>query len=375
MAKLAIPAVSVLVEHDRPIPMRDGTVLRADVYRRTEGGPFPALLIRNPYGEQTIRTAPVIPAVEAGLAVVIQHCRGTGTSDGDFEPFANEAADGADTIEWCACQPWCDGSVGMFGPSYLGMVQLAAAGQAAEALKCLVPVVTPADYHGGLVYRQGAFQFGQLPGWYTRKSAQELVYRAAAGEDISADKPALLGLMGNTAAAYAHLPLREAPAVSRIIPAWQQWLDHEERDGFWQSLSYAGARNRITAPALHVGGWFDLFLGGTLDNFVTLSRQAATAHARRNQRLVIGPWTHIDQTGAVGELQFGLLASALAIQLEQLQVDFLRRFSDPWPSRTRGPPSKDLRNGRQCLARRAGVAAGAYRVDTLVLALRRVAVA
>ncbi len=96
MAELGVPAVPVLTDHDAPVMARDGTRLRADVYRAAEGGPFPVLLIRNPYGEQLVRAAsPVIPAIDAGFAVVVQHCRGTGTSDGEFVTFENEAADGA----------------------------------------------------------------------------------------------------------------------------------------------------------------------------------------------------------------------------------------------------------------------------------------
>lgn len=326
MAKLDLPAVPVLADHNTPIRMRDGTLLRADVYRPAEGGPFPVLLIRNPYGEQMLRMSmPVVPALDAGFAVVLQHCRGTGASDGEFTPFEHEALDGVDTIEWCARQPWSNGSVGMLGPSYLGMVQIAAATRAPAALKGLAPAVTPADYHWGLAYRQGAFQLGQTLGWHSMKAAQQLAYRAAAGEDVSADMPALLGLMADPAAGYAHLPLREMPALSRILPNWQDWLDHEQRDGYWTGLSYRDARDQITTPALHVGGWFDLFLGGTLDNFTTLSRHAATGHARRNQRLIVGPWTHSDQTGAAGELYFGGGAAAIAVQLERSQLDFLRR--------------------------------------------------
>lgn len=326
MAELNLSSVSLLADHNAPAIMRDGTVLRADIYRPAQGGPFPVLLVRTPYGEPMIRSAPVLPAIDAGFAVVLQHCRGTGTSDGEFTPFENEADDGVDTIEWCARQRWCDGCVGMYGPSYLGMVQFAAAVQAPPALRCLLPVVTPADYYSGLAYRQGAFQLGQLLGWFTLKSAQTLAYRAAAGENVSAEMPELLRHMTNMVAGYGYLPVRHVPAISRILPAWQQWLDHEEHDTFWTELSYASRRQRITTPALHVGGWFDLFLGGTLDNFQTLSRAAATEHARRNQAILIGPWTHADQTGTAGELHFGLLASAQAIQLERLQLDFLRQL-------------------------------------------------
>ena len=326
MAKLDLQAVPLVAEHNAALPMRDGTLLRADIYRPARGGPFPALLIRTPYGEPAIRTAPVLPALDAGFAVVLQYCRGTGTSDGDFTPFEYEADDGVDCIEWCARQDWCDGRVGMWGSSYGGMVQLAAAVHAPAALRCLVPIVTPADYYGGLAYRQGAFQLGQLLGWYTMKSAQSVGYRAMAGEDVSADAAALLAHTASLAAEYRHLPARDMPAVSSILPGWQRWLDHETLDGYWRELSYATRRDRITTPALHVGGWFDLFLGGTLDNYRTLRQHAATEQARRNQALIVGPWTHADQTGVAGELNFGLLASAPSIGLEQLQIGFLRRF-------------------------------------------------
>jgi putative CocE/NonD family hydrolase len=328
MAKLNLPSVLVTAEHHAAIPMRDGTVLRAEIYRRVEGTPFPVLLVRSPYGEPMLRAAPVLPAIEAGFAVVLQHCRGTGASDGEFTPFEPEADDGIDTIEWCAQQEWSDGRVAMWGMSYLGMVQLAAAVQAPAALRSLAPIVTPADYHWGLAYRQGAFQLGQLLGWYSMKSVQTLGYRASAGEAIGADMAALRGLTTDLAASYRHLPLRDMPAVSSIIAGWRRWLEHEQRDAYWQGLSYAAGRSRVTTPAVHVGGWFDLFLGGTLDNYQTLRRAAATDRARRNQWLVIGPWTHADQSGTAGELSFGPAASAQAIGVEALQVGFLRRFLD-----------------------------------------------
>ncbi len=336
MAKLDLPTVPLAAEHNVAMPMRDGTLLRADIYRPANGTTFPALLIRTPYGEPAIRTAPVLPAIDAGFAVVLQCCRGTGTSDGEFTPFEAEADDGVDSIEWCAGQDWCDGRVGMWGSSYVGMVQLAAAVHAPAALKCLLPIVTPADYYGGLAYRHGAFQLGQLLGWYTMKSAQTLGYRAMAGEDVAADGPALAAHVANIAAQYRFLPARDMPAVSRIIPGWQRWLDHERYDEYWRELSYAARRHRVTTPALHVGGWFDLFLGGTLDNYRTLRRSAATEHARRHQALIVGPWTHGDQTGTAGELHFGLASSAQAIGLEQLQIGFLRTFIDG-EERERGP--------------------------------------
>jgi putative CocE/NonD family hydrolase len=337
VAKLDVPVVQLLTEYNVPVEMRDGTTLRADVSRPAAGDPVPVLLIRNPYGEQLMRILPVRPAIDAGFAVVLQHCRGTGTSDGDFVTFENEAADGADTVEWCARQPWSDGNVVMTGPSYLGMVQLAAASRSPSALRGLVPVVTPADYHWGLAYRQGAFQLGQALAWHSLKAAQALAYNAAAGLDVSAETGDLLALMADPAAAYARLPLRDMPAVSRILPSWQAWLDHEARDDYWDGLSYRDARDKVAVPALHVGGWFDLFLGGTLDNFATLSRDAATDHARSGQRLIIGPWTHVDRSGTAGELHFGAFASEQAVQLEAVQIEFLKSAARAEPAQPPGP--------------------------------------
>jgi uncharacterized protein len=337
VAKLDVPVVQLLTEYNVAIEMRDGTTLRADVSRPAAGDPVPVLLIRNPYGEQMMRMAPVRPAIDAGFAVVVQHCRGTGSSDGDFVTFENEAADGADTIQWCARQPWSDGNVVMFGPSYLGMVQLAAASVSPAALRGLVPVVTPSDYHWGLAYRQGAFQLGQALAWHALKAAQALAYSAAAGQDVSAETGDLLALMADPAAGYARLPLRDMPAVSRILPSWQAWLSHEARDDYWDGLSYRDTRDKIAVPALHVGGWFDLFLGGTLDNFATLSRSAATEGARCGQRLIVGPWTHVDRGGNVGELHFGPLASEQAIALEALQIEFLTTAARPDAAELPGP--------------------------------------
>ncbi len=344
MAKLDVPVAAITGERNAPVEMRDGTVLRADIFRTEAAGSRPVLLIRNPYGEPMVRMAPVLPAIEAGFAVVVQHCRGTGASDGEFVTFESEAADGADTIEWCARQPWCDGNVVMYGPSYLGMVQFAAASLSPAALRGLVPVVTPADYHWGLAYRQGAFQLGQALAWHALKAGQQLGYALLARGDAAPEPPdrasaqgELLALMADPAAAYAHLPLRDMPAVSGILPSWRAWLDHEERDEYWHGLSYRDARRRVSAPALHIGGWFDLFLGGTLDNFTTLSRHAATPRARRGQRLIVGPWTHADRSGGTGELYFGAFASDVAIGLERLVIDFLRDAADPGQPDPAGP--------------------------------------
>lgn len=116
----------VAVEQDLAVRMRDGTLLRADVYRPVRGGPFPVLVFRTPYGKhdaaQDYRIH--LKAVERGYAVVLQDVRGRYASGGIFDPYRQEGADGYDTIEWAATQAWSDGRVGTYGLSYPGAVHL-----------------------------------------------------------------------------------------------------------------------------------------------------------------------------------------------------------------------------------------------------------
>ncbi len=125
---LAVLAASV-VDRDVPVPMRDGTVLRAEVFRPAPEGRFPTLVYRTPYGRHRAPDdyTTVGAAVTRGYAVVVQDVRGRYGSDGEFVPYLHEGKDGHDTIEWAAAQPWSDGHVGTFGLSYPGAVQWLAA--------------------------------------------------------------------------------------------------------------------------------------------------------------------------------------------------------------------------------------------------------
>lgn len=311
---------SATIERATDVALRDGVLLRATVYRGDE--PRPVLLVRNPYGEPMARNVPVIPFLEAGFAVVVQDCRGCGASDGEFVPFENEANDTLDTIQWCAEQDWSSGQVVTYGASYSGMVQYAAAVQQPAALVAMIPIVAPADYHDGVAYRNGAFQLGQLSGWFSLKSAQTLQHRLARGAQVQHLLP-LLGKRGaDPVAAVEELPLSDATLFPEVLPSWKTWVGTEQRDAYWKAFSYGDARSQIAVPALQIGGWFDLFLGGTLSNFVELSQNAATAKARDGQRLIIGPWSHTDQTGSVGELFFGASSSAGLLGLENMETSF-----------------------------------------------------
>ncbi|WP_159502162.1 CocE/NonD family hydrolase [Microbacterium sp. 18062] len=313
-----------LVESRVAMVARDGVILRSVVHRMTDRETQPIALVRNPYGEPLTRNIPVVALLQAGFAVVIQDCRGTGDSDGEFVPFESEEADTGDAIGWCAELPFSNGRVVMYGLSYSGMVQLAAAVTAPAGLAGIIPVVTPADYQTGLAYRGGAAQMGQITGWYTMKTLQSLLYRAEHGEDVGDLLRRFRRHASDVWSSIGGGPLAEAPVLSEVLPTWDRWLREDIAGTYWPGVSYRDRRAGVAVPALHIGGWFDLFLGGTIDNFATLRASAADERARAGQRLVIGPWQHTDQSGTIGDLSFGAAASAAGVGLEGRIAGFAR---------------------------------------------------
>ena len=156
--------MDILIEKNVPVPMTDGVELLADVYRPAGAGRYPVLLTRLPYNKEAPRLVSdsfdVLRAVQAGYVVVAQDTRGRYASGGRFNPFFDEASDGADTIAWAAGQSWSTGAVGMFGASYVGATQWTAASQAPPALAAIAPFVTTDQYYESWAYQGGAFQLG-----------------------------------------------------------------------------------------------------------------------------------------------------------------------------------------------------------------------
>jgi putative CocE/NonD family hydrolase len=312
MRTLHRPQLSVTTWHDAPIPMRDGTILRADIHRPqgTDGADtaVPTLLMRSPYGEGSFRTSPIVPSLEAGFAVVLQHCRGRGSSDGEFRPWLDEGDDGYDTIAWITSQPWSNGEVVMSGVSYLAGCALQAAASRPPGLKAVVATTTPSDFYDGLNYHGGAFALGSALYWGTLQTMLGHMHGMAAGEDVSAGFGALLPILADPVAAQTTLPLSRLDFV-----AWfPDWVAHPSRDGYWVGMAETLRHDQIEVPVMHTAGWFDLFLAGTLDN-----------HRRLGGPLTIGPWSHGAAATSVGRLDFGFFASGQAAQLEQRQLAFL----------------------------------------------------
>jgi uncharacterized protein len=211
----------IIIEKNIPVPMRDGVVLRADVYRQNHSGHFPVLLERTPYGKtfprMVLDTTHTLNAVEGGYTVVIQDTRGRYASDGEFVPFFSEIDDGYDTVEWCAAQPWSNGRIGMFGTSYVGATQLLAAIAAPPHLTAICPVVSAADFHNGWIYEGGAMRLGFVASWVAQFLALAQLDRLPLSAEQRERTPAAVAFAstaGGVALAQARRPGALLPGLA-----------------------------------------------------------------------------------------------------------------------------------------------------------------
>ena len=280
----------VTVERDVPCRLRDGVTLYADVYRPAEGGPHPVLLMRTPYGktgtQADVGYAHATWYARQDYVVAVQDCRGRFASEGTFYPFLYEAADGYEAVEWAARLPGGNGKVAMYGFSYVGATQLLAATLRPPSLVTICPGFTSSQYYEGWTYNGGAFALALAASW-----ALGLAYDTArrAGDEATLDEigGAYAGLQG----VYGALPLREQTVLARHAPYYLDWLEHSAYDDYWRRWSIDEDYSRIEVPALHVAGWWDVFLSGSVANFAGLSALGGAA-----QKLLVGPWYHCPWT-------------------------------------------------------------------------------
>ena len=320
----------LIVEKNLMVPMRDRVTLATDVYRPDVSDAVPTLVQRVPYNKERtfVQNAIVdlLQMVQAGYAVVVQDCRGTAASEGDFNPVFQEGLDGADTIAWATSQPWSTGKVGTIGQSYYGITQWQAAFQSPQALLATAPGIAPADYYEGVMYRGGALQLGFVLNWALGLGLGEQTRRLAKGHSTPQDMGELLHTMNTMSRTYAHLPLTDMPMLTGIAPYYFDWLAHPSDDDYWRKGAPQEGYQRVTAPAFNIGGWFDLFLRGTLTNYQEMKRCGGSETARQHQRLLIGPWTHGYWGAIYAGQDYGLFASLDAIDGTGQQV----RWFDHW---------------------------------------------
>ena len=138
------PACDIRILRDVKIPMRDGVKLSCNIFLPHTEGRFPVILQRMPYGASGVD--PGVFYARRGHAYLMQDCRGRFDSEGEFFPFREDGPDGHDTLDWICAQEWSNSRVGMFGPSYLGMVQWYLAVEQHPALQAIVPNVCTNDF-------------------------------------------------------------------------------------------------------------------------------------------------------------------------------------------------------------------------------------
>ena len=273
-------------ERDLRVPMRDGVELLADRWhpdRDTDRDPMPTLLVRSPYGRRSIfgflygRLY-----AQRGFQVVVQSCRGTFGSGGDFEPMVHEADDAADTVAWLRGQQWFGGALATLGASYLCFTQWALARARPPELRAMVASVGPHRF-GPAILPGGAFALDTALGFTAQVSGLPRSALWTMARQVVERR--------HLSVAFRELPLAAScrRALGRRVPFLDDWLAHDTpTDPYWTAMDHSDALDTLQAPVLLQGGWYDLFADVTTSQYESLRRRGQRPY------LTMGPWTHRD---------------------------------------------------------------------------------
>jgi len=317
------PANEPTPQYDVPVEMRDGVVLRADVWLPPGRGKFPTLVYRTPYDRKRSEEDAVVKAALArGYAVVLQDVRGRYGSEGNYVPYRREGEDGYDTIEWAAAQPWSNGAIGTWGLSYPGAVQWLAAVEAPPHLKAMVPAMT----------------FSSPRNFFYAGGAWDLSWLSWIWNNIAPDSRAHLDLSGPRNGTQARetwhtlrgvlpyrLPLENVPELAEVAPYYLDWLKHRPNDSWWDWADLRGRYGTVKAAVLNFSGWHDEAYGpeGAITNFLGLMA-ARKGEADPRTRLIVGPWTHGgEDSERAGARAFGPTAP---IDYKEMVLRFMDRY-------------------------------------------------
>ena len=299
----ALRAETIQVERNVAVPMRDGVVLRADVYRPQGAGPHPVLVLRTPYGKHG--GSPVDAYAKSGYIVVKQDARGRYASDGGYESLytfgQHDASDGYDTVQWAAQLPGANGKVGTFGISYDAYLQWRLAPLRPPALIAMAASSIPprlTDIEG-----PGTIRPGRRLDWYYCGMTPDMRRRSGKPGPTTKEEARILWNLGMEQRLLYFLPWLELPSEVFEDDAddMREWLRNPHVDP-WNLL--AGCPD-ITVPNINIVGWFD-HCNDSIELHQEMRRTGRTDLARSGQRLIIGPWSHASLgRRKQGDLDFG----------------------------------------------------------------------
>ncbi len=297
------------------VPMRDGLRLSTDVYLPDAPGRFPVILIRTPYNKNIdSQVKDAVYFAQRGYAVVIQDCRGRFDSEGEWSPFIHEPFDGYDAQEWCGTQPWSTGKVGTSGASYVALTQWLPAPLRNPHLTAMAPRVGFSNLYHNWAYTGGAFQLGFNLRW----AAIQMHTRTNQIQHLWMPPEQHLSTL------FWHLPLITSDEnAGRACEFYKEWMRHPAYDSYWEKLGNVDKDyDQIDVPAYGFGGWYDVFLQGTLNNFMGVRARGYSERGRRGQKVLIGPWIHsLGERGTAsrtGDVDFGP-AALIDLRAEELR--------------------------------------------------------
>lgn len=280
------PALKSKFERNVMVPMRDGVKLATDLYLPGDGA-YPVVLMRIPYGTESAAYQELAKLfTRNGYVFVAQDTRGEFDSEGDWFPMVFEFEDGHDTVAWVKNQKWCNGKIGMFGGSYFGYTQLESAPDNPD-LTCMAPLLTTGNMVN-VIFRNGVQMFFSIQGWLAEERTSQLKRNHQAGEV----KPDFSG-------GYFNEPLRDALTIdyekartdkASVAAGPEAWLHHPGDIELIPPMNYEKDYEKVTAPSLLIAGWYDIFLGPQLHDFMRF-REVGQGNAKKT-RIVLGPWRH-----------------------------------------------------------------------------------
>ncbi|MBK9389135.1 MAG: CocE/NonD family hydrolase [Bacteroidetes bacterium] len=305
----------IRIERHKAVKMSDGVILYADVYLPAEPGKYPTIVSSTPYGVQRDGAHEMfVKLAQHGYAVVFFDVRGRYESEGKWEPFRNEAKDGYDAIEWAAVQPFSNGKVATNGGSYVGHNQWAAASQTPPHLVAAFPSLASTNIYANWLTMGGAFRLSFNYGWGVVRMPNRIMLpqywhtESYMPENLKYENTLM------------HLPLNDMDMAYEGSPVqhYRDWLKHESYDDYWKAISDEERFNKINVPTQTLGGWFDIFLMGTINGYTGMRKNGATPEARQRAHMIIGPWGH-GPTQSFGGIDF---TPAAMLDMFQFHIRF-----------------------------------------------------